>query len=220
MAERAAGRDARAAAAAAADRRARPADRRAAERAGRARTRGRAGEGGRRPAGDPRRRARARGAAPRDDGEHGPDPPGRPPRDLPPAHGRDAGARGAGPGARRDGLTGRHDAADDRVASIVASAPRDPPRPGRRPCQDRATSDRSPIAIAAVDRRWPGAVRSGSNCRRRHELGHDALPGRGSRGRRRPGARLPSPSRSGPDPGTDRIVSVEIAIARSHPSRS
>ena len=104
----------RAAPAAPADRRARPAARRAAERARRAGARGRAGEGGGRAAGDPRRRARARGAAPGLDGEHGAAAPGRPARALPAADGRDAGARGPRPRARDrsidDGAASRPDA--------------------------------------------------------------------------------------------------------------
>ena len=142
-------RDPGAAPAAAPDRRARPADRRAAERAGRARAGGRPGEGCGRPAGHPRRRARARGAAAGHDGEHRADAPGRPARDLPPADGRDARARGAGP-TRREAPT----TASDRLT--LAAVRRGSRRP--RPAASTSAMSRTRCTCGASPVRPVGAV--------------------------------------------------------------
>ena len=85
------------------------------ERAELGREVGRAKVGGRAP-GDPGRRAGARGAAPGDDGEHRADAPGRPARDLPPAHGGDArrSRRGIGRGRRRGATAARATRPDAR----------------------------------------------------------------------------------------------------------
>ena len=106
--------------------------------------------GGRRR--DPRRRARARGPAPGDDGQHRPDATGRPAGALPSADGRDPRPRG---GATERGQRARPPRGRRRRADAAAIAPSRAAGPGsRRPRPATSTSATSRTRSGSGG--WPG----------------------------------------------------------------